>query len=279
MRPIETVLGGDIVGLDPDVSWDDYRILSFLNPSVIVNGCKSMRHLWHAWHHPREDTPDLLWGRAVHCLCFEPRHFAQRYACWGGRRQGKEYQQFCQDHQGKDVLTKAQWLGAQDAALSFVNDAQVIPRIAKGRTEVSVFAVEYGMQCKGRIDWISTDLKILDLKTTKNILAAPFGRDFYKYHYDIKLGLYQRWVEIATEHRYPVEVACLEKEPPYDVALIPVPDAVLTYGAEKGLKILREVRKCLETGVWPGVAGGAEYFLETPVWEMEDVELEGAEEA
>jgi hypothetical protein len=38
--------------------------------------------------------------------------------------------------------------------------------------------------------------------------------------------------------------------------------------------VFRELRACLESGVWPGVEQG---ILETPVWEMDDetVEFDG----
>jgi hypothetical protein len=120
---------------------------------------------------------------------------------------------------------------------------------------------------------------LVDLKTCKNITAKEFGRDFYRYHYDCKLGLYQRWMQKITKRPWAVKIICLEKQPPWDTAVVPIPDAVLDRGVSKMLKLIPQLRDCIYTGNWPGVANGGEYYLDTPTWEMdEDMELEGAED-
>lgn len=275
--PIEGVLDGTLAEIREGVSWDDYCSIAGLNPSVLVHGLRSMKHLHHAWHADSTDSPAMAWGRAVHCLLFEPRTFEQRFVkCDMVRNhRHKAYQDFLADNPGKEVLSVAEWDSVLLAAESFVGDYEVQGLIRQGVAEVTVLSVEEGMQCKHRLDWLATPTaKIIgDLKSTKNIEARRASQDFYKYKYDVKLGLYQRAMRQVTGHPWPVEVIWLENVPPYDVAVMPIDDAVLDRGARKGLEIIRKVKDCIERDEWPGV-GGEDFILNTPSWEMDDEEVD-----
>jgi len=276
-----------------DMPWEEYKAFPAMNGSTLSRGIRSMLDLRHSWDNPKEDTDSMLWGRAVHCLCLEPGEFLNRYVPWeGARRQGKAYEEFAIEAAvaGKEVLTLNQWYAAQRAALAFVKNPRVKPLIASGKAEQTVLATEMGMQHKGRLDWVSSPVctpeydcpngVIADLKTSADIHHHAFGRVFYKFHYDMKLGLYQRWWEAATGLRLPVFVMCLQGDPrgskdrPHDVAVIPIPDAVLDRGVRTGLEAIRNLREAIATNFWPGVDGGEEYFLDTPPWEMGDEMVE-----
>lgn len=278
---IHDILNTSLNEIREGLPWEEYRSLTAMNPSTLVAGQKSMRHLRYAWDHPREDTDALIWGRAVHCLLFEPEEFVSRYTEWnGGRRGGAVYENFLEDaaDRGVEVLTAGQVVSAAAAAKSVVSDPKVIPLIKSGKAEVSLLTVEQEMQCKGRIDWIRSDGVIVDLKSTKNIHSRAFGRDFFAYHYDVKLGLYRRWAQRLLGRSCPVVVICVENTAPYDVTVLPIPDAVLDAGEAKGVAILTKLRVSLDTDHWPGIADDEEYYLEVPHREMvDDSTLTGAE--
>ena len=69
----------------------------------------------------------------------------------------------------------------------------------------------------------------------------------------------------------------LESRPPHDVAVVPVPDAVLDNGVDKALRIIDKVGHCIESDEWPGIAGGDSMPLVVPWYEMEEetTEFEG----
>lgn len=281
---ISLVLNGTRNELCPDVAWSEYKDLVGLNPSTIAHGVEpsgSMLALKHNWDNERADTPDFQWGRAVHCLLFEPKEFDRRYASWEGRRAGNAYKEFVSEcwELGKEVLTDQQIKTAIAAASRFVENRLVRHLISAGKPEVTLFYVEDGVQCRGRVDWISSSEHVLvDLKTAKSIQAKLFGRDFFKYHYDVKLGLYRRWLQKLTGERWSVKVVCIEKTPPYDITVLTIPDAVLDQGEDRGRVTIRRVKECIAANVWPGIAGDEEYYLEVPYAEMDEDELEGAEE-
>lgn len=292
---LESLLGGQRNEVVEHLAWDGYRESAGLNPSTITQAVRgktedgelilSMRALKWSWEHQRKDTDDFLWGRAVHCLLFEPRDFEKRYVRWedGRVRRGKDYEAFRLDNWGKDVLSASAYDSALEAAQAFVAKPLVQALIQEGQPEVTVFKVVDGIQCRGRLDWIRVPKLgrvIVDLKSTKSVAPKSFGYDFFRYHYDIKLGLYRSWFDqiVRPAQATPVTVIALEKEPPYEITVNPIPDAVLDYGAEKGRKIIKRVRQCIETGVWPGLDNDEEFYLYVPHAEMEDIELVGAEE-
>lgn len=260
-----------------DLPWDDYCELPGLSPSTIVKGLKSVKHLKHCWDNKSKDSDTLLLGRAIHSMLFEPQTFTERYTVWETRRAGNAYKAFLKDanESGKDVLSSYMWYAAQQASKSFIGCRDVQDLIRCGKPEVSLLCVENGMQMRGRCDWID-QVALVDLKTTKDISYRSFSRDFYKYHYDTKLGLYQRWLEKITGEKKPVKVVVLEKELPFDVAVLPIDDAVLERGVRKGLDVIEKVKVAIGQDCWPG-AGSETYFLDTPTWEMDD-ELEGVGE-
>ncbi len=264
-----------------DENWRDYRTATGMNPSTLVaafrrRGAVSMLHLKHAWENPRVDKAAWVFGRAVHTLAFEPYEFQHRYSAWDGARRGREYNEAVADAMltGKQLLTADERDRAMGAAAALAGNTLAHPYTKSGKAEVTLFCGEGRIQCRGRVDWINGDPPCLvDLKTTRDAAAGSFGNDFLAYHYDVKMGLYQRWLEKLTGSRYPVVLLCVESEPPHDATVVPVPDAVLDKGVEKSLGVLRRLPRCIETDTWPGVANGEEYPLMLPAWyEMEELE-------
>lgn len=279
MRPaISSIIGGKRHELI-SMPWETYKGYPALNCSTIVKGKKSMLHLKHQWDHNSEDSDAMQWGRLVHCLLFEPAEVEDRYWEWEGDRRGNEYKQKCEraDRAGAEVVkAEGQYsmATALPAAKGFLANSRVQELISAGQAEQTVLTVEPpDIQCKGRLDWVSTGQHVMtDLKTTAEIEPEKFGKSFFNFAYDIKLGLYRRWLNSVTNDQWPVEVIVLESKPPYDVAVIPVPDAVLDAGIEKGLALIAKVRDAIKTNEWPGVAGDQPMPLVVPYYVMREQE-------
>jgi hypothetical protein len=291
MPDIAGILQGTRNEIVYDLPWADYCSAVAMNPSTLIAGLKpkgSLKHLkwyWDASGIADEDekapSGPLVWGRAAHALLFEPDKFPERYHCWGERRAGKEYDFFAKAARecGAEVLNLKQFTSVVEAGKAFAKSTEVRPLINSGKAEVSLFTVEeiededgeiHEVQCKGRLDWINgAPNLIVDLKTTRNLNARGFSRDFYSLGYDFKLGMYQRALEKLTGIKYPVTVILLEKTPPYDLAIMPIPNEVLERGAKKALNVLRAVVQAIKANSWPG-KGSEEMVLDTPTWEMDE---------
>lgn len=303
MPAIEGILKGTRNEIVYDLPWSDYCSAVAMNPSTLVTGLKpkgSLKSLKYTWdsadqRHEEEDekapTGPLVWGRAAHCLLFEPDKFTSRFHCWPERRAGNEYKFFAQAARecGAEVLNLKQFASVVEAGKAFAQAEDVKPLICSGKAEVSLFTTEeiegpdgelFDIQLKHRLDWINgTPNVIVDLKSTRNMNARGFSRDFYGYNYDLKLGMYQRALEKLTGIKYPVSVVLLEKKPPFDLAVMPVPNEVLERGAKKALGVLREMVQAIKTNKWPG-KGSEEMVLDTPVWEMDEpIDYEGVQYA
>lgn len=262
------------------ISWGDYNAFPAMRCSVLSHGRKSMLHLRHAWQQGIKDSEQMLWGRALHCLLFEREEFVTRYCAYDGPRNHKHtaYQEFLEANPDKEVMLlygQYSWTSVLSAAQAVCANQLVNQYTREGIAELSGFVVEDGMQCKFRIDWVSTAAETLvDVKTARTISARPFGQQFFSLAYDIKLGLYQRWYRSITGRHWPVCVLAIENSPPHDSAVVPVPQAVLDDGAAKGLEILSRVKECIASDRWPGIANDELYPLEVPNYVMEEVEYE-----
>jgi len=247
---------------------------------------KSPFHAWHAWNFPKPETPALQVGKALHSALLEPRLFADRYKPAEERRTKKVVEAAAAE--GVELLLPKDFDNIVEAArrASLCKDLQLF--IKAGKSEVSLFTDEFGCQVKGRLDWISQDpLAIFDVKTARDIDERWFSRAFYSYHYDVKLGLYQRWLSrLMNTKEIPVYLLLVENQGPWDCAVVPrvggepapIPQAVLDRGASKGLKWIEQLRGCIDRDEFPGVGSVAEWNLFTPAWEMDDDdEIEGAE--
>ena len=280
--PISAIVGGARREF-ASMTWREYKVFPALNGSVIVYGRKSLLHLKYAWEQGSKDTDAMRFGRLLHCLLFEPSEVEARRRAWEGVRRGKVYDEFIEkaEAEGAEVIrAKGEYSLASGiaAAQGFLKHERVKQLIAAGQAEQTVLSPECDLQCKGRLDWVSTRLHVLvDLKTTAQVEPELFGRAFFRYGYDIKLGLYKRWLDGLTNDRWPVEVIMLESEPPYDLAIVPIPDAVLDAGVDKALRIIERVRHAIDVDEWPGIAGGSELPLVVPWFEMQEelVQYEG----
>jgi hypothetical protein len=265
--------------------WDKYRSIDALNPSSIVTCERSPLHVLSAMRGDRPDTPALQVGRAIHSALLEPRIFAESYEPARERRTQAVVDEAAA--RGVELLLPADFDKAIEAAKRAAVCKDLQPFIRAGNSEVVVLTGECGCQVKGRLDWVSAEpLAILDVKTARDISERKFSRDFYAFHYDVKLGLYQRWLQRVLDVRdIPVYLLLVENQPPYDCqmvprndgAAVPLPDAVLMRGASKGLRWIEQIRTCLDRDEWPGAAEVGDWTLQTPVWEMDDDEIEGAE--
>jgi len=254
--------------------WEEYKAFPALNCSTITRGRKSMLHLKYAWDNNGEDTDAMQFGRLLHCLLFEPREVEARYWEWEGRRAGNAYKDYCEraEAMGAEVIKadgQYSLASALDAAQGYLRDSRVKALVSAGQAEQTVLVPEGNLQCKGRLDWVSTAEHVLvDLKTTAAIEPELFGKTFFRFAYDLKLGMYRRWLEKVTDDRWPVEVIVLESSPPYDIASIPIPDAVLDEGVDKALAIIAQVREAIESDEWPGIARDRPMPLVVPFWAM-----------
>ena len=286
-RPIHetTTPHGKIIYALP---YGEYEQIDAWRPSHIVKCDTSpLAVWWERWGDKKEPTESLLWGHAVHTAALEPDLFETTVEEATGKRT-PAMKQAAADR-GAVLLKQGNvqfgYESAVMAAKRLLDYPHVQPFLkAGGSREVSLVAEECGLPVKCRIDWLCGMPAILDVKTTRNVDPWKFSRDFYTFHYDVKLGLYRRWaMRLLDLKELPVFCLLIGNAKPHDVTIVcrtggepvGIPQPVLERGADKGMRWLDRIRECVNSSYWPGIDVDPDWNLNTPNWEMdEDDDLE-----
>ncbi|WP_295406496.1 PD-(D/E)XK nuclease-like domain-containing protein [uncultured Thiocystis sp.] len=238
------------------LSFDDYRAIDAASSHALATILdKSPRHLKES---ERKPSAAMSLGTLVHSLILTPDLDDYAVAPDGDRRTkaGKQaFEEFQVASEGRLLVTQDQFDTAarmRDAVLG-----HSIGRVlfAKGKAEQTLLAIdpESGLLCKGRLDWLPTDLDLLvDLKTCQSAAPAEIARDAGKYRYHQQAAFYSHlWTLVAGE-RLPFMFACVESAPPFDVAVYELDADALEAGERRFRAALTIWAECLESGVWPG---------------------------
>lgn len=232
---------------------------------------QSPAHYWAKYLDPNrvrdEPTPELLLGSLVHTAVLEPHMMAEEYAVAPkvDRRTklGKdEWDTFCQMNQGKAVITQDQWDIAQrvrdavykhPAAKELLEMPGVVELPLLWSMPVTLSTGDTTMvQCKAKPDKRLHQNIILDLKTTKDAKPSNFGRSVVNYRYDVQSAWYRAGHQYAIGADIEAFVfIAVEKEAPFGVSVMYVPEPVFELGAAKYQQDLALYAECVNSNQWP----------------------------
>jgi hypothetical protein len=249
---------------------NNYDAIEALNWSSLREMDSSPLHYRWRQDHPREDTPSMLLGRAIHCAILEPESFESRYLVRPEGLDGrtKEGKAWIADAaaSGREVLTTDQGETVARCAASVLGHPECARLLSGTRREevVTWTDPETGVACKGRLDAIAPD-RLIDLKTCRDL--GRLERDAYEYRYHGQLAWYLHGAETVGLLHDDAEVYLLaaETSEPYDCGALRVLPCVLDSGDRLWRRLLGLWLACRETGLWPGryPALGA---LDLPRW-------------
>ncbi len=207
---------------------------------------------------PREQTPALRLGSAIHCSVLQPELYAQTYATAPEgldrrTKAGKEaYEAFSAANVGKTILS------ADEAALT--EDVTIAATALLARHGVLIekaevmYAVEYcGVPLKSAIDLVAKDGYLWDLKTCED--ASPRGalNALRSYRYNLQAHFYRTVYEIATKERpLGFRFAFVEKKPPYATAVYEIGPELMSYAVADFEKAVTLYKSCTALDEWPG---------------------------
>lgn len=244
------------------LSFDDYLEIDALNWSLLKEMAKSPAHFAYRREHPREDTPRLAFGRAVHCAVLEPDRFPRDYVIYNGsRRYGKDWDQFSAANHDKTALRADEYetcLAVRDAVFAHKTARDML----RGDSEVTVEweDAETGLRCKSRVDHVNED-GITDLKTTSSVDAWEFSAHSARMLYHSQLAFYHRGLPFPE---YP-RILAVEITPPYDVAVFRLTEDAMFTGDTQVSDLMTRFLLCTKDGTWPG-RYDAEQELGLPSW-------------
>ena len=235
-----------------------------------INALSSSRLEWlaasplyyrHMLTQPREETPALALGTALHMAALEPDLFATAYAlepdvaAIGGAkpRATKEYKEAVDaiESSGRIVLkadTMETVLGMRDSILAHPHAAALLKRTPE--REVSGIWKRGERLCRARFDMLGEGV-IGDIKTTRNI------KDFSPWTIT-RLGYYRRagwYADGARRLGRTVDhfmFIAVESSAPWDVGVFALDEDMLRIGMDECEFLIKKLERCEAEAKWPG---------------------------
>lgn len=263
-------------GIHPNLHRREYDRVERVNFSTLKWMARSPAHYRSVLTTPPVDTDAKKLGRVAHLAAFEPERFNGAIAVWdGGRRYGKDWDKFCEQHEGKELLTLNEYEKCRSIQRAVQANADAMRYVSGGRGEMAVLwthvagegANRYTFEAKGRLDFVGTEA-ICDLKTTKDASPTGFARQVVGLNYDAQASWYRDGFERATGERRPYVIVAVENYEPFVVQVYRVPEAVLAIGRAKYSAWLDRLAWCREHSSWPGYSDVGPLDLELPAWAL-----------
>lgn len=251
----------------------EYSQICAINWSLLKSMRVSPRQFAHDRDNPRPETDTLRVGLCIHTYVFEPSTFAERYIPYEGRRAGKAWEAFREEHADKTIMTLNDWARAIKTGQTVLEHPIAAKYLAGGSNEQLIAWTddETGIACKGRIDHASKHL--VDLKSTATIDPRQFAASAVRYGYFGQLAFYLdgcRACGLDVDDT-PILIA-VASTPPHDVIVYELPEHAVQYGRDLYRQLLRQYKECTELDFWPGIARDEVQTLEPPAWAYDEVD-------
>lgn len=207
---------------------------------------------------PESESTAYLLGRAAHVLTLEGRAaYEQQFAVGGpvnprtGKCYGRDTKAFTEwaAELGKPVLSDSQAATVEDLAAAVGRHPLAPLLLADGQAE-GVLRLPYGGHaCQGRLDWVSPEWGIVDLKTCDDL--TWFESDARRFGYAFQMAFYRALLREACGQSVPVHLIAVEKRAPYRCGVWRLGDGVLDYAERENLAAMRRLSECQQQDVWP----------------------------
>lgn len=173
----------------------DYRSKRAVNASLLKACAKSEFHGFKYLNEPNEPSKAAAFGILVHKLILEPETSLDNYYIIPKGALTKSHEKLAG---GKEMLREPVYksaIGIRDAALK----SKAISNLIKNsKKELEIYFDVNGTPCKARVDGVTSDGILFDIKTTRYKSA----KDFFKYAMrqdgiDIQMAFYKSALEMT----------------------------------------------------------------------------------
>lgn len=162
--------------------------------------------------------------------------------------------------EGKTPLLKGDHLRVLAMADALSTHRLAMRLLSDGRPEVSAYALDEptGVTRRGRFDWLGTSI-LTDYKTAASAEPDSFVKAAVNFGYHMQAAWY---ADLARDLGHPADAFAFvvqEKEAPYLVTVIELPEELVTIGRTRNRRALERFRDCTESGYWPGYVPDDEF--------------------
>lgn len=264
-----------------------YRAAVGVSSTDLKNLAKSPAHFRYWKDHPQQDTPALLFGRAVHKYVLEKEEFFSEFtvAPTFDRRtkEGKAgWLLFQEEVQNRDILSGEDFEKIKDMQEALYQ-TPFVKLLLSGEKEQSYFCQDEatGLTMKCRPDCrtkIGDTYILIDYKSTADADSEAFMKTSLKLMYDLQMAYYKHILDKLTGCDHSVIFIAQEKTPPYAVNILEADRYFLASGADMWRTYLDLYASCEQSGNWFGYVNDAINSLGLPNWLQKQYESVGAEE-
>jgi len=214
-----------------------------LSYSSIKEFAKSPKHFINYRNKPKEITPALTYGQALHCMLLEPQEFNNTFIVspkFDLRTTiGKEgYAKFQEQAEGKTILDEKlhNELFSLTEYIKSSPEWEVLMEGAK--TEVEERIEIFGLPFVTIKDIVKAN-GVIDVKSVQSGQIETLNKDFFNYQYHIQSAIYTQQGESFSFY-------VIEKGEPYYNGLIHVADDFIKYGKKELERLCSAFNYCLE---------------------------------
>lgn len=260
----------------------DYRKAEGISSTDLKKIVKSPAHFRYWKDNPTEDTPSLVFGRAVHKYVLEKEDFYTEFAVAPNvdrrTKAGKEeWALFEVDNQGKDIISTDDFEKIK-AMREVLYNTPFVSTLLQGEKELSFFLKDETtglmMKCRPDVRTQIGDTHILiDYKSTENADSDEFMKQAIKLYYDLQMAYYKDILDEITGVQHAVIFIAQEKSAPYCVNVLEANEYFLKSGRDMYRTMLDRMAECESTGEWYGYLQGAINTLGLPSWLQKQYEV------
>lgn len=277
-------------GLYYDIPFADYLSWDAVSNSKLGLAARSASHFRQGFG--SETSPALRLGSLTHCGVLEPLQLSNRYVVMPdfanmvensdkkGNRSTSHATTFVQEakrqfeahNDRKQIVTQLELDKVTGVATSLAKEPKVQSLMSAGHAEVSLAWIDEatGLNCKCRIDWLTTDFRIVDLKTCRDPLR--FESAIAEYGYHRQMTFYRRGIAAVMGRSAEAWLIAVETNAPYCSRTAPVSKEAFRIGEQEVSGLLSLVAECKALEAWPGYTSPKEWEL--PDWKMRQSETE-----
>ena len=261
----------------------EYREHEGISKSALWEIRKSPLHFKWKMEHPQEDTPALIFGRAVHKWVLEEETFFDEFAiapiCDKRTKEGKEtWNSFELASVGKDLIKSEDFEIIRSMKAELLKNEMVV-NLLSGKKETSLFGVDdlTGEKIKARPDIlteIGDTLIVADYKSCESAETDAFMRSALNYGYHLQVAMYSEVVK-QNYGKEPIFIfIAQEKVEPYAVNILQADKYFHQYGVDTFRELIGIYHDCKVNDRWYGLEGTFNQVnnLSLPEWLLKRME-------
>ena len=222
---------------------------------------RSPAHFRYAMDNPREETPALTFGSAMHKYLLEKDRFEEDFAVAPAldrrTKQGKEdYAAFVSGLNGQAVITADEFGQIKLMAEAVWSHPAARPYLDGEHEKIYTWIdSQTDEACKCKVDSITTlngERYIADYKTTDSCQDGHFESTGRKYGYQFQAGMYTEGVFVNELKDVRFVFIAQEKKPPYAVRVYYCDKGYVNQGYDKFRELIGLYHECRVNDAWPG---------------------------